>query len=259
MLNNRVINIIVIICILVLFGLDKMAGYNIPLWAYLLPGLFFLPLIIWGVMNIGSGFFIKVTCYANTTEKVVALSFDDGPQPAYTPEILDILKKTQVPAVFFCIGKNIEGNENLLKRIHEEGHVIGNHTYSHHFWFDMKPSGKMLEDMQEMDTFAIDVTGLQPRLFRPPYGVTNPNLARAIKAGDYLPVGWNIRSLDTVAKDENKLLDKIINELKPGAVILLHDTCKITADILPQLITAIRQQGYRLERIDKMLKLPAYA
>ncbi|MGF6850673.1 peptidoglycan/xylan/chitin deacetylase (PgdA/CDA1 family) [Chitinophaga sp. W3I9] len=258
MLNNRIVNIIAVITLLVLLFLDKVMAYGISFWWYSLPVLIFLPVTVYGAMNIESGFFLKAFCEASTTERVVALTFDDGPQEAYTPQILDILYREQVPAAFFCIGKNIRGNEYLLKRIYEEGHVIGNHTYSHHFWFDMKLSGNMLKDMQEMDALTVNATGLHPRLFRPPYGVTNPNLARAVKAGNYLPVGWNIRSLDTVAKDETVLLHRIMQQLKPGAVILLHDTCKITADILPQLIRGIREKGYRLERIDKMLNVRAY-
>ncbi|MBO9727689.1 MAG: polysaccharide deacetylase family protein [Chitinophaga sp.] len=258
MLNNKVINIAAIFSLLVLLFLDKYLALPIPFWAYGLPLLIFLPPTIHGAMNIEAGFFMKVWCKADTTEKVVALSFDDGPDAIYTPQILDILQQQEVPAAFFCIGKNIRGNEHLLKRIYADGHVIGNHTYSHDFWFDMKLSGNMLTDMQQMDAVTVHATGLTPRLFRPPYGVTNPNLARAVKAGNYLPVGWNIRSLDTVAKDETELLNRILERLTPGAVILLHDTRKITADILPQLIQGIRQQGYQLERIDKMLKVRAY-
>jgi peptidoglycan/xylan/chitin deacetylase (PgdA/CDA1 family) len=258
MLNNRVINIAAIASLLVLLCLDLVLAYEVSPWWYALPVLIFLPPTVYGAMNIRSGFFMKVTCRAVTAEKVVALSFDDGPLPEFTPQILDILKEESVPAAFFCIGKNISGNEHLLKRIYEDGHVIGNHTYSHHFWFDMKLPGDMLADMQQMDALTVDATGLHPRLFRPPYGVTNPSLAKAVKAGHYLPVGWNIRSLDTVAKDEAQLLDRIVQQLQPGAVILLHDTCRITAGILPQLIGAIRGQGYRLERIDKMLNVRAY-
>lgn len=258
MLNNRVVNIVALISLLVLILLDMVLKYEVPFWTYVIPLLIFLPVTVYGAMNIESGFFLKAYCEADTTEKVVALSFDDGPQAELTPEILDILQREKAPAAFFCIGKNITGNEHILKRIYAEGHVIGNHTYSHHFWFDMKLSGDMLKDMQEMDALMVNATGLHPRLFRPPYGVTNPNLARAVKAGNYLPVGWNIRSLDTVAKDEKALLQRILQQLKPGAVILLHDTCRITADILPQLIRGIREQGYRLERIDKMLNVRAY-
>ncbi|MEC5146745.1 polysaccharide deacetylase family protein [Chitinophaga sp. 212800010-3] len=258
MLNNKIVNIIAVSCLLLLLAADKILAWNISFWLYGLPLLIFLPFTIHGAININSGFFVKALCEADTEEKVVALSFDDGPLPEYTPAVLDILKQAQVPAAFFCIGKNITGNESLLKRIYEEGHVIGNHTYSHHFWFDMKLSGSMLHDMQQMDTLTVDTTGLQPRLFRPPYGVTNPNLARAIKRGHYLPVGWSIRSLDTVAKNEQELLQRVLTQLKPGAVILLHDTCAVTAAVLPEMIKHIREQGYRLERIDKMLNVRAY-
>ncbi|GEP93147.1 Peptidoglycan/xylan/chitin deacetylase, PgdA/CDA1 family [Chitinophaga terrae (ex Kim and Jung 2007)] len=258
MLNNRIVNIIVIVSLLLILFLRYGLGYHFSAWWYAIPVLIYLPFTINGAINVRSGYFMKVICEAATSEKVVALSFDDGPLPQFTPGILDILKKENIPAAFFCIGKNIPGNEALLKRIYNEGHTIGNHTYSHAFWFDMKLPGDMLKDMQEMDVLTTHSTGLQPRLFRPPYGVTNPNLARAVKAGGYIPVGWNIRSLDTVAKDEAQLVNRVVSQLQPGAVILLHDTCEITAAVLPTLISRIREQGYRFERIDKMLNLPAY-
>lgn len=258
MLNNRAGNIINISSVAVLLGIKLSGVYPVPLWWLIIPSLLLLPFYVRGAMNIRSGFFIQTICAAPTTENVVALSFDDGPAVEHTPLILDILEEHEVKAAFFCIGKNIEGNAHLLQRIHAEGHVIGNHTYSHDFWFDLFGSGYMGSDMEKMDTITINATGLQPRLFRPPYGVTNPNLARAIRKNNYLPVGWSIRSMDTVATDEQKLLQKIMKELHPGAVILLHDTCEITASILPQLIAGIRSKGYRLERIDKMLNVPAY-
>ncbi|WP_160713694.1 polysaccharide deacetylase family protein [Chitinophaga solisilvae] len=258
MLNNRTGNIIIIGSIAMLLALMLSGLYAVPWWSFAVPVLLLLPFYVRGAMNIRSDFFIKTICAADIREKIVALSFDDGPSEQYTSRVLDILKEQQVKAAFFCIGKNIEGNVHLLQRIHAEGHVIGNHTYSHHFWFDMYGSKSMGADMERMDTLTINATGLQPRLFRPPYGVTNPNLARAIKANNYLPVGWSIRSMDTVAKDENTLLQKILDQLHPGAVILLHDTMKITSDILPQLIAGIREKGYQLERMDKMLNVPAY-
>ena len=85
----------------------------------------------------GSNFFIKIVCSAKTDKKEIAISFDDGPAANYTPEILQILKQENIKATFFCIGNRIAGNENILKQIKEEGHIIGNHSYSHHFWFDM--------------------------------------------------------------------------------------------------------------------------
>ncbi|HVI47602.1 MAG TPA: polysaccharide deacetylase family protein [Chitinophaga sp.] len=258
MLNKRAVNIICISAILVLLVLRITGRYAVPVWMFLLPVLLCLPFYVWGAANIRSGFFIQTFCNADTAEKVVALSFDDGPHTELTPQILDVLATHKVPAAFFCIGKNIEGNNHLLQRIHADGHVIGNHTYSHDYWFDVYSRRKMEEDMEKMDSVTINATGLQPRLFRPPYGVTNPNLAGAIRSGNYLAIGWNIRSMDTVAQDADRLLQRVMNGLRPGAVILLHDTQEITAGILAQLIEGIHKKGYRFERIDKMLNVPAY-
>jgi len=143
------------------------------------------------------------------------------------PEILHLLQQHAVKATFFCIGKRIPGNESILQQIKEDGHIIGNHSYSHHFWFDMFSSKKMLQDLRLMDEEVERVAGVQPKLFRPPYGVTNPNLSKAITSGGYTPIGWSVRSMDTVIKDERKLLAKINKGLHPGAVFLFHDTISI--------------------------------
>ncbi|MBV8252901.1 MAG: polysaccharide deacetylase family protein [Chitinophaga sp.] len=227
-------------------------------WLVLIP-LIYIPLCVWGAIKVQANFFLPSLSQANTQEKVVALSFDDGPLPEFTPVILDILKEEEVKAGFFCIGKNIPENEDLLERIHAEGHVIGNHSWSHDFWFDLYSRRRMMIDMDTMEDQMLNVLDLKPRMFRPPYGVTNPNLATAIKLQKVKSIGWSIRSMDTVAKDEEKLLQHILSQLHPGAIILLHDTCKITADILPRLIAGIRERGYRFDRIDKLLNISAYA
>ena len=116
----------------------------------------------------------------------------------------------------------------------------------------------MYADLQEMDSITKEATGLTPRLFRPPYGVTNPNLKKAILRGNYIPVGWSIRSMDTVIKDEKKLLYKITKAVKPGAIILFHDTSRTTIAILPAFISYVKAQGYEIIRLDKMLNLEAY-
>ena len=143
--------------------------------------------------------------------------------------------------------------------MHDEGHLIGNHSFSHHFWFDMYGSKKMLADLQQMDEATKKILGVQPRLFRPPYGVTNPNLKKAIINGNYIPVGWSVRSMDTMTSDEDKLLGKVKKGIKPGAIFLFHDTSKATLAILPQFIREVKDRGYSIARLDKMLNLPAYA
>jgi peptidoglycan/xylan/chitin deacetylase (PgdA/CDA1 family) len=120
-------------------------------------------------------------------------------------------------------------------------------------------ANKMLAELQLTDDTIEKAIGKRPRLFRPPYGVTNPNLKKAVKKGNYTSIGWNIRSLDTVVKQPEELMLRITPFIKPGAVILLHDSMHVTVQTLPALINHIRKEGYRIERIDKLLNIPAYA
>ncbi len=230
---------------------------RLPWYGYLLCLLVPLSVLFFACINLSWNFFIPAHCKAETTEKVVALSFDDGPDLC-TDDILDTLKQNDVPASFFCIGKHIAGNEKTLQRIKDEGHIIGNHSYSHAFWFDMWGPQKMMADMRLMNKGVMTVTGLTPALFRPPYGVINPALASAIKWEKYIPIGWNIRSFDTRIKDKQKLLSRITGQLKPGSIILLHDSMAITAAILPELIKQIKTKEYKIVRLDKMLNINAY-
>lgn len=257
MLNFRNTNIFFVSVLAVLISVHVRNG--LPVYIYPILFIAWSLVVFWGCVNVRSNFFIPIVCKAEIDKKEIAISFDDGPAENYTPQVLNVLKKENVKATFFCIGNRIEGNEAILKQVHEDGHIIANHSYSHHFWFDMYSSKKMLKDLQQMDVEMEKATGLKPKLFRPPYGVTNPNLAKAIKKGGYTPVGWNVRSLDTVAKDEKQLLDKIINGIKPGAVFLFHDTCKITLDVLPEFIKEVKNRGYVIIPLDKLLALQPYA
>ena len=111
---------------------------------------------------------------------------------------------------------------------------------------------RLFEEMEK-------VTGMRPKLFRPPYGVINPNLKKAIIKGGYIPVGWSVRSMDTVIKDENKLLTKINDAIEPGAVFLFHDTSKTTLNVLPVFIKEVKKRGYNIIPLDKLLALSPYA
>ncbi|HQW85306.1 MAG TPA: polysaccharide deacetylase family protein [Ferruginibacter sp.] len=231
---------------------------RLPPYGYFLLIIAYSLIVFWGCIHVGSGFFIPVICKAETDKKEIAISFDDGPAINHTAEILSVLKNEEVKATFFCIGNRIAGNENILKQIHNQGHIIGNHSYSHHFWFDMYGAKKMQDDMQQMDIEMKKVLGFKPKLFRPPYGVTNPNVKKAIIKGGYTPVGWSLRSMDTVIKDENKLFDKISRGISPGAIFLFHDTCKITLHVLPRFIKEVKKKGYNIVPLDKLLALQAY-
>jgi len=257
MLNFRNTNLIFAVAFLLLVLYHIFFGLSY--YIYLILFLAYSLILIYGSYFIRAGFYIHSICSLDTKEKVIALSFDDGPVNHNTPEILEILKANNVEAIFFCVGKNIQRNGHILKSIHEQGHIIGNHSYSHHFWFDLFSSSKMLTDMQAMDMEMKTIFGVTPRFFRPPYGVTNPNLKKAIKLGHYIPIGWSIRSFDTVIRDQDKLLKKLIDSVKPGGIFLFHDTSKTTVVILERLIQYLHANGYAIRRLDKMLKLDPYA
>ncbi|MBZ5858855.1 polysaccharide deacetylase family protein [Flavihumibacter profundi] len=233
--------------------------FSAPVYSYGLLLFMYSLLLFWGSYRVDSQFYMPVTCKGNGDKKEIALSFDDGPHDAITPAILDVLKEKQVPAAFFCIGNRIIGRESLLQRTHQEGHLVGNHSYSHHTLFDLYAASKMEKDLRQMNKEAERVLQLKPNLFRPPYGVTNPNVSAAVQKTGMKAVGWNIRSLDTIVKNESRLFAKLLRSLQPGAIILFHDTKQITLNILPQFIDEARRKGYEFVRLDTLINEAPYA
>lgn len=257
MLNFRNTNIF--FALLLVFTLVVHITSGVPIFVYPFLLVAYSLVVFYGCYFVDSQFFLPVICAGNTTRKEISISFDDGPAPLYTRETLRILQEHDVKAAFFCIGKRIAGNEKLLQQIHEDGHLVGNHSYSHDFWFDLFSTDKMQADLARMDQATNTIIPVTPKLFRPPYGVTNPNLARAIIRAGYTPVGWSVRSLDTTRHDPAKLLEKMQRQLKPGAVYLFHDTSKVTVDMLPGFIKWVKSKDYQIVRLDKMLNLNPYA
>jgi peptidoglycan/xylan/chitin deacetylase (PgdA/CDA1 family) len=218
----------------------------------------FTGLMVWGSSNIKSGMFCKTHCRGNMEKRSIALTFDDGPDKTITPEILDLLNKEDITAAFFCIGKKAEDNPDLLKRMDLEGHVIGGHSYSHNFFFDLFGSERMQDELQKTEEVIYKNINRRIRMFRPPYGVTNPPLARAVGKKKYDIIGWSLRSKDTVIQDENRLLRRITGRLKPGDVILFHDTGRWTLNVLEKFIKFAKEHDFRFERPDKHLGIEAY-
>jgi peptidoglycan/xylan/chitin deacetylase (PgdA/CDA1 family) len=233
-----------IICVLgvIAFFIFK-NSYQLSYWY--LSGLLFIFLVI---QSLGAYFIqfnfhlISINSLA-TTEKKLLLTFDDGPHNPNTTRVLEVLKKHDVKALFFIIGKNIEGNETILKQIVAEGHQLANHSYSHAFWFDVWRTKKVTDDLVACQQL-INTYQTSPQLFRPPYGVTNPNIAKAVKTLKLQSVGWNIRSYDTSTNDIDKITQRILSQLKPGSIILLHDRLEFMPQLLEKLIPAIKEKGY---------------
>jgi peptidoglycan/xylan/chitin deacetylase (PgdA/CDA1 family) len=200
-----------------------------------------------------------VVCKGSPAMDTVALTFDDGPDPVNTPLVLDMLSRNKVKATFFLIGKKLEGNETLVKRIIDEGHVIGNHSYSHSHTWDFQLAFMMRKDIRKTEAQLFKLTGYRTRLFRPPYGVINPMVSNALKKlHGYRVIAWNRRSFDTISGHEEIVLSRILKGISAGDIILLHDTVPLTVRILEQVIGSIKEKGFTFVSIAEMLKINAY-
>jgi len=226
-------------------------------WIILFVTLFITGLFL-GSVYIGSGFYIDVVCRALPEQRAIALTFDDGPHPDQTEKVLEVLRKHDIKACFFCIGKNADAYKDLLKKIDAEGHIIGNHSFSHAFWFDLFPLKKMREEIVNTNILISEVIGKNMRLFRPPYGVTTPNLAKAIKRTGMVPVGWSLRTFDTVAKGDIKKISKKLNRVKPGDVVLFHDHSVNLPEILNEFIIQLKKNNIEIIRFDELTNIKAY-
>lgn len=252
----RVILIAALLTIAYMAWQQKLSVPDALLYA-MLTCLIISPVFVIGAAKIQLNFYFRSYNNGNK-QQFIALTFDDGPNKE-TARILDILKAKNVQAAFFSIGKNAAAQPELVKRWIDEGHVVGNHSYYHSFNFDWKSSKAMVDEIEQTNREIKAITGNAPKLFRPPYGVTNPNLGRAVMRTGMYSIGWNIRSYDTVAKDRDKLLNKVLGSIRGGDIILLHDSMAITADILAELIDKAREKGFTFVRVDKLLDIEAYA
>lgn len=217
----------------------------------------FLVYLVYCSANICSQAYIKTYCKSDTRDKKIAITFDDGPDSEITPKVLEILDEFAVKATFFCIGNQIEKNKELLKLVNSKGHFIGNHSYSHEFWFDLYPANKMQEDIEKTNGLIFETIGKKTKLFRPPYGVTNPSLKKAIKDLGFNTIGWSIRSLDTVSKTE-KTIKRIKKKLSLGDIILFHDNREQIVPILKEFLTYAKTEGYKIVPLDELLNIQAY-
>jgi peptidoglycan/xylan/chitin deacetylase (PgdA/CDA1 family) len=232
--------------------------FGISLGWLVLPSLVSLALIVYGSTTIQANFYALAYCYAELSEKEIALSFDDGPNREYTSQVLSTLAQYHALATFFVIGKNIQGNESILKQIDAAGHSIGNHSYTHSFFVDFKSVQDFKNELNQTADSVFKIIGKRMKLFRPPYGVTTPNIAKASKALNYSIIGWNIRSFDTTADTAQIISRRVQSQIKPGSIILFHDTSDKTIQVLEQTLNFAKENGYKIISIEQLLKVKAY-
>jgi len=195
----------------------------------------------------------------SVTKNEIAITFDDGPHPEFTPKVLGLLKANNVKGTFFCIGKHIELHPELFKRIITEGHTIGNHSFNHENDFGFIKTKEVVSELETTNEVIEKVSGLKVKLFRPPFGVTNPRINRGVKAVGLQSIGWSIRSFDTTSKSKNTIVKSIEKKLKKGDVVLLHDTSAKSVEILEQLLLFLKQNKLESVTIDSLFNIKAYA
>lgn len=208
--------------------------------------------LVWSCASIRSNVWLRAYCRVDSKEKEVFLTFDDGPMPESTEAVLEILRRRNAKAAFFIIGAQLRGNEDIVRKIVSDGHLVGAHSFSHKNIFPLFSSGRMKRDVQDCIDGLESLAGHSVTLFRPPFGVVNPTLAKVVNSLSLKTVGWNIRSFDTV--DYNKpngvdaIVERIMRQLKPGSIILLHDRLPNAPQILTELLDGLDRSGYRYDR-----------
>jgi len=194
-----------------------------------------------GVLFMQYNYFLKSTTELSNNR--VLLTFDDGPHPTNTTKILDILAKEDIKAVFFIIGEKAEQYPQIVKRIVEEGHLIGNHSYAHNNFMSMYSKGRLRKELVKAQETLYKISGKHIVLFRPPIGYTNPNYAAVLKDLKLKCIGWTLRSYDTVHKEPTKLNDRLVSMTKPGQIVLLHDNLDVSANALRTYVSKAKTNG----------------
>lgn len=236
----------------VIFWESGLALYIIPLLTVM-----YIAVIAYGSWNIQANYYIKSINKGKS--KSIALTFDDGPDPENTPKILETLKQYNLKATFFVIGKKAEQFPEILKRIDEEGHTIGNHSYSHSYFIGFYTSQALCKDIGRCDEIITQIIGKKPIYFRPPFGVTNPNYADAMRAHNLQSIGWSLRTMDTRAKNKYQVIEKVISKLQKKDIILFHDRLAATAEALPDIIEHCQNKKITIESLPSCIKLEPYA
>lgn len=215
---------------------------------------------LWVSENTNNQFFGSVFAHGGVHEPLVALTFDDGPS-RYTPQILDILGKYDVKATFFVIGKNVERYPDIARRLVSEGHVLGNHTYSHPFWVPMETPRRIKAEVDQAETAIRNITGMSTDLFRPPHGWRSPWMVQMLKKNNFTVVTWTVSPNDWERISADVVAKRVLSGTHSGAIILLHDGLETksnfqkenTIQALPVIISELKSRGYRFVTVPQLM------
>lgn len=197
-------------------------------------------------------------------DKVVAITFDDGPSPDWTPRILDELKAADVKATFFMLGQHVLEYPDVARRVTAEGHEIGNHSFDHHglFFYTVEEAER---EVLKCEKAIKDVTGVSTRYFRPPKAWINDEEKAAFSHMGYKVILWSLNSKDWVTFDDKYIVAFIDKNVRPGDIILFHDSGGVfgvdggdrheTVKTIPDLVRKLKARGYRFLTVSELLKM----
>ena len=202
------------------------------------------------------GLFGFSLCRVRTMQKVVSLTFDDGPDLASTPALLDLLARRGVRATFFCVGRHVASHRDLVRRIAAEGHLIGNHSFAHSRGTNLFGDARLRADIELAQQEITRTVGRTPEFFRPPMMLTNPRIFRVTRALSLTVAGCAIRCYDLRGGSAQEMLARVQRRLRPGVIIAMHDggvPAERLVNLAGQLLDKLDTQGYRCLRLDELV------
>ena len=192
----------------------------------------------------------------NTQEKVIYLTFDAGYENGCTAQILDALKKHNAPAAFFLVGNYLEKNPDLVRRMVDEGHIVGNHTMHHPNMAGVQNRATFEKELYDLEALYTEITGKNmSKYYRPPQGIYSQSNLELAKEMGYKTIFWSLAYVDWNNDSQptaQQAFDKLLPRIHPGTIVLLHSTSKTNADIMDELLTKWEEMGYRFASLDEL-------
>jgi peptidoglycan/xylan/chitin deacetylase (PgdA/CDA1 family) len=239
-------------------GLSLEGPIRYPLMGIL--AIAYLLILILGVSVLKLNFFVDATCRGDSSTKRVALTFDDGPDPAATPHLLAVLKRRPIKAAFFPIGTKVRDFPEVVRQINQEGHILGNHSFRHRWWTNFLIGGGLEREIESAQEAIGDAIGKIPAYFRPPMGLTNPHLRRGLRKYGLTVIGWDVRPFDTGTQTD-KVIARVLKKVRSGSILLLHDRGRDPADLArltDRLISEIKARNYTFSGLEELIGIRAY-
>ena len=263
--NFRLINFLAILCAIMLFSLflnyfKAFKKVKIISLIIAILGIFVGTTYLLNAVLPNNTFYGPVISHSSPEQKIIALTFDDGPYEPYTSKILDILKEENIKATFFILGYNAEKYPETVKRIVAEGHQIGNHTYSHKDLLKMTRS-EIIEELDTTNKILFKITGQNIYIMRPPFGAKDANVVKTAQERGLNVVNWSVDGKDWLNRGADITSKEILNKTKNGDIILMHDGDEIKSEdsreqsvlVIKIIITDLKAQGYEFTTIDKLI------